>query len=129
MLPRSERLARRRDFAAVYARKKSWANPLLALYVRRHTGDEYAETRRFGFSVSKKVGKATVRNTVKRRLRALCRARGEQWWRGFDVVLVARAASASASYAELESAVCDLMTRAGLLAGGPAAGEPARRRE
>jgi ribonuclease P protein component len=114
VLPRAERLARRRDFAAVYARKKSWAGPLVVLYVRRHNEPGLAETRRFGFSVSKKVGKATVRNTVKRRLRAICRERGRRWRRGFDAVLVARAAAAGATYAALDAAVCELMARAGL---------------
>ena len=116
MLPRAERLARRRDFAAVYARKKSWAGPLVVLYVRRHNEAELAETRRFGFSVSKKVGKAAVRNRVKRRLRAICRERAPRWRRGFDIVLVARSPAAGAAYADLDAAVCDLMARAGLSA-------------
>ncbi len=114
MLPREERLARRRDFAAVYARKKSWAGPLLVLYVRRHNEPALAETRRFGFSVSKKVGKAVLRNRVKRRLRAICRERAPGWRRGFDAVLVVRAPAAGATYAELEGALGELMVRAGL---------------
>ena len=116
-MPATERLAKRRDFAAVYARKRSWAGPLLVLYLRRHDSDgPDAETRRFGFSVSKKVGKAHDRNRIKRRLREVCRLRGMEWRRGFDVIFVVRNAAATASYAELETAVCQLMTRAGLLA-------------
>jgi ribonuclease P protein component len=120
LLPAEERLTHRRDFAAVYGRKRSWAHPLLALYVRRHGGgsDEKTETRRFGFSVSKKVGKAHDRNRVKRRLRALCRAHRGEWRRGFDAVFVARTAAQAASYTELEGAVCDLMRRADLVAAG-----------
>lgn len=125
MLPRSERLTRRRDFAAVYARKRSWALPLLVLYVRRHgtptaperTGETIvaAETRRFGFSVSKKVGKAHDRNRVKRRLREICRKNGAAWrHHGFDVIFVARSSAAEASYSDLEEAACRLMARAGL---------------
>lgn len=124
-------MARRRDFAAVYGRKKSWADPLLVLYVRRFAPDgPDAETRRLGFSVSKKVGKAHDRNGVKRRLRAICRthcvpvansdeergASGDAWRRGFDAVFVARSASASASYDELDQSVVSLMGRAGLVA-------------
>ena len=114
MLSREERLTRRRDFAAVYGRKKSWAGPLLVLYVRRHSPAETAETRRFGFSVSKKVGKAVVRNRVKRRLRAICAARGAGWRHGFDAIFVARSSAAEATFAELDAAVCALMGRAGL---------------
>jgi ribonuclease P protein component len=122
VLARAERLQRRRDFAAVYARKKSWASPLLVLYVRRHSPEsEWGETRRFGFSVSKKVSKgAVVRNRVKRRLRAICRARGPHWRKGFDAVFVARSACARASYADLETAVCALVGRAGLAAAATA---------
>lgn len=118
MLSRAERLQRRRDFAATYARKKSWTSSLLAFYVRRHSPEgEQGETRRFGFSVSKKVSKsAVVRNRVKRRLREICRAHGPQWRKGFDAVIVARSASVNASYAELEAAVRALVARAGLAA-------------
>ncbi len=119
VLTRAERLTRRRDFAATYGRKKSWAGPLAVLYVRRHPPEsEEAETRRFGFSVSKKVGKAVVRNRVKRRLRTICRRRGPGLRRGFDTVLVARSAAASATYAELDAAVGILFGRAGLEASG-----------
>ncbi|MBC8141011.1 MAG: ribonuclease P protein component [Armatimonadetes bacterium] len=121
MLPKPHRLARRRDFNAVYARKKSWANALLVLHVRwygRESAD--ASTRRWGFSVSKKVGKAHDRNRVKRRLRDVCRLLGsgtdsESWKIGFDAVFVARTPTAEVAYRELESAVRDLSRRAGLI--------------
>lgn len=113
MLPKAERLTRQRDFAAVYARKRSWANGLVVLYVRRHAPEsEWSETRRFGFSVSKKVGKAHVRNAVKRRLRAICRAHAPDWRSGFDAVIVARSAAADAEYAALDAAVAELANRA-----------------
>lgn len=121
MLPKPNRLARRRDFAAVYGRKKSWANPLLVLHVRWHPKENAgAETRRFGFSVSKKVGKAHDRNGVKRRLREICRlvgnpSDGEAWRQGFDAVFVARSESAHASYTELGNAVRELGRRGGVL--------------
>ena len=115
-MSRAERLTRRRDFAAVFARKKSWAGPLLVLYVRRYPAedDEHAETRRFGFSVSKKVGKAHDRNRVKRRLRAICRAHGHGWRRGFDAVVVARTPASGVAYVELDAALRALIDRAGL---------------
>lgn len=126
MLSREERLTRRRDFAAVYGRKKSWAGPLLVLYVRRHSPADPAETRCFGFSVSKKVGKAVVRNRVKRRLRAICAVRGREWRRGFDAIFVARSAAAEATFADLDAALCALMGRAGLYAGATAVSEYSR---
>ena len=123
MLPRAERLLRRQDFSATYGRKTSWVSPLLVLYIRRYPSGSSngnsqdgnpGETRRFGFSVSKKVGKAVCRNRVKRRLRAICRERSPGLRRGFDAVLVARSAAADAVYADLDAAVHDLFARARL---------------
>jgi ribonuclease P protein component len=152
MLARSQRLTRRRDFAAVYGREnegkkpakgqagqsRSWSHPLLVLYVRRYpqgtpdvslavptilpladpqtgiTNLQESVTRRFGFSVSKKVGKAHDRNRVKRRLREICRAEQDGWQTGFDAVFIARAPAATASFTELRQSVCYLMERARL---------------
>lgn len=69
---------------------------------------------RYGISVSKRVGKAVVRNRVKRLLRESMRVKHIK--PGWDVVLVARAASAGASYVNLDKSVNGLLTRAGLLA-------------
>ena len=118
MLPREHRLTERRDFAAVYARKKSWADNRLVLYVRRYKPEE-SETPRFGFSVSKKVGKAHVRNKVKRRLRHICRACQKLWAIGFDVIFVARGAAAEATFADMDISVRNLMRRAGILVQPP----------
>ncbi|GAB4462425.1 MAG: hypothetical protein OHK0029_29250 [Armatimonadaceae bacterium] len=120
MLPKQERLTRNRDFQAVYSRKRNWVHPLLVLYVRNYGSEtDTGETRRFGFSVSKKVGKAHDRNRVKRRLREICRAQNDRWRTGFDVVVVARPASVNASFAELQAAILDVATKAKLLSAKP----------
>ncbi len=59
-----------------------------------------AETTRAGFIASKKVGKATVRNRAKRRLKALFRELS--YSRGGDFVLVARAGIEDADYNRLK---------------------------
>ena len=117
MLPQSERLTRKRDFAHVYGRKKSIASPLLVLYVRRYDAKgPHAETRRMGFVVSKKAAKrAHDRNKVKRRLREICRLHRGEWRRGWDAVWVARTEAVHASYADLDKTVCALVRRAGFV--------------
>lgn len=126
MLARRERLTRRQDFAAVYARKKSWANGLLVLYVRRHElSGPLAETRRVGFSVSKKVGKAHDRNKVKRRLRETIRKWSPHLAVGFDAIWVVRSGAASASFSQLEDAALSLLGRAKMLHGRPEVVQPA----
>lgn len=63
-------LRKRSDFLAANAGRRA-ATPGFVLLVRnREDGDPL---KRIGFTVSKKVGKAVVRNRMKRRFRALAR--------------------------------------------------------
>lgn len=59
---------------------------------------------RFGFTVSKKIGGAVVRNRVRRRLRALVAAlEPGQVRQGCDYVLIARPGAVERPYQELRS--------------------------
>lgn len=82
--------------------------PGFVLLVRdRADGDEEA---RIGFTVTKKIGNAVVRNRMKRRLRALSRdVLAAQGVTGADHVLIGRAGGVERDYAvmkaELEKAL------------------------
>lgn len=67
---------------------------------------------RVGITVSGRVGKAVVRNRVRRRLRAALDARLEQLPPHSDVVVAARPASASAAWSELCAALDATLARA-----------------
>ncbi len=56
---------------------------------------------RLGLSVSKKVGHAVTRNSVRRRLKEIFHSSGVRLPRDCDLVVSARPAAASASYQEL----------------------------
>ena len=68
---------------------------------------------RCGFSVSKQVGKAVVRNRVKRLLREILRVMPLK--PGWDLVFIARPAAADAEYSDIRTVIQDLLSRADLL--------------
>jgi ribonuclease P protein component len=75
---------------------------------------------RFAFSISKRVGKAVVRNKVRRRLREIVRRQPVR--EGFDVVIVARPPAADSTFPALEAETLLLLKRARLLEAQPAEG-------
>ena len=96
---RHERLRKRADFSEVMRKGRRARHPLLQFVALRTDSG----ITRVGFSVSKQVGGAVIRNRVKRRLRMI--VRGMDWIPGFDLVIVARSGAESASYGELERIV------------------------
>lgn len=92
------RVKKRRDFTRVYQRGKSHAGKYIVLYRYKTRLDTY----RVGFTVSKKVGNAVVRNKVRRRLKEIARLQPELFQPGRDYILIARPAAAQVTYRELE---------------------------
>ncbi len=97
------------QYAVVYGEGRSWANSLLVVKALPNG----LGLSRYGFSISRRVGKAVTRNRVKRLLREISRTAPIEM--GWDVVIIARPATAAIDYDGLGKAVRDLLLRAGLL--------------
>jgi ribonuclease P protein component len=110
-MDRRYRLRDDEQFRRVRSEGRSWSHLLLVL-CSLPNGLDYS---RFGFSVSKRVGKAVVRNRVKRLLREAARARQALVEPGYDVVFVAREPIGDADYPQVDRAVEQLLAEAGLL--------------
>jgi len=110
-MKKRERLKARKDFVSVYRKGRAWANRLLVLRALPSGLPHH----RYGFVASKRVGKAVVRNRLKRRLREGLRPLAVQ--PGWDLILLARPPAAEASYHELREAIANLLSRARLLDG------------
>lgn len=88
-----------------------FANGFLVLYARKNR----TEGNRVGVTVSKKLGKAHVRNRVRRRIREVYRLNEAQFQPGWDIVVVARTKAIDADFNELTKAYLSLAKKAGIL--------------
>ena len=86
-------------------------NAFLVLYARRNREG----INRVGVTVSKKLGKAVVRNRVRRRLREVYRLNESRFLPGWDIVVVARGRAIEASFSELTKAYLTLAKKLGIL--------------
>ena len=109
---RGERyLTRDRQFQLVYNSGRSWAGREIVIRALPNGLD----LTRYGFAVGKRVGKAVVRNRVKRRLREIVRQKPLR--AGWDIIFIARSPAAQADFTSLEKSVTSLLLKAGLTLG------------
>ncbi len=87
------------------------ANGLLVLYARKNRG----ATNRVGITVNKKLGKAHIRNRMRRRLREVYRLNEDKFLPGWDIVVVARTKAVFADFDALTRAYLQLAEKAGIL--------------
>ncbi|MEU6443917.1 ribonuclease P protein component [Streptomyces sp. NPDC047046] len=121
MLPSDNRLRRREDFSTAVRRGRRAGRPLLVVHLKSGSTDPHATGEstppvRAGFVVSKAVGKAVVRTSVKRKLRHLIRDRLSLLPPGSLVVVRALPGAGDADHAQLARDLDAALKR--LLGGG-----------
>jgi len=104
-------LTKRAQFGLVYDEGSSWVSSAIVMKALPNGLD----ASRYGFTVSRRVGKAVVRNRIKRLLREILRQTTLQ--PGWDIIFIARSSTARTDYASLGKSVRGLLFRAGLLVG------------
>ncbi len=85
------------QFRRIYKSGKSCARPTLVLYARQNG----QSGNRLGITVSKKIGKAVLRNRAKRRLREVFRANSHILKSGYDFILVSRGRTPFSDFSSL----------------------------
>jgi ribonuclease P protein component len=109
-MQKSYRIRKNKQFQYIYRKGKSVAcRELVLIYVK-------ASKLQAGFSVSKKVGNAVVRNRVKRRIRECFRQQMHELKDGY-YVFSARPAAAEADYQVLNHAILVLLKQQKLYKG------------
>ncbi|MFQ5879898.1 MAG: ribonuclease P protein component [Dehalococcoidia bacterium] len=103
------RLRGRRNFLTVYNQGRTWANELLVLKALANG----LPHNRYAFAVGRRLGKAVVRNRLRRRLREGVRSLTLAG--GWDVIVVARRPAVVADYHRLQAAAASVLQRASML--------------
>lgn len=109
MLKRKYRLTKNGSFSYIYAHGTRVSEKKIRLnYVSAGSGVHV------GFSVSNKIGKAVVRNKLKRRMRAVMEGYCPRL-RPCQAVFVAAPGAAELCYGEIEAQMTSCLVRAGLI--------------
>ena len=90
---------------------RSWSNRLAVLCAQRN-GLDY---NRYGLAVGRRIGKAVVRNRIKRLFRETIRLRHDTIDPGWDMVFIARAPIREAAFQAIEDAITQLLQQARLV--------------
>lgn len=111
-MKRTFRLKSSLDFQAVYTKGRSVANKAAVLYV---LPQKPPRPSRIGFAAGKKLGKAVVRNRIKRRVKEAVRLIWPRVKPGQNLVIIARQSARDMVFTQLQARVAELFERAGVL--------------
>jgi ribonuclease P protein component len=112
-LPKTRRLTQASEYERVKASGNSLHGRLMVLGILIVEGDM---PFRSGIVTSRKIGDATVRNRLRRRMRDMIRTEQQRVRGGLWLVMIARRPAANASYAMLKDEWLRLAERASILA-------------
>lgn len=101
MLKQLQRVRLESDYKYILNRgKKSYSQ--FFLLSKAYQKDTSLVSSRFGFITSKKVGKAHIRNKLRRQFRELIRSEIDNIKPGFDIVIVVSPKAVGATFSEIQ---------------------------
>lgn len=104
-------LSENREFQRVYAKGRYYVSPVLVTYVLK----THRKCLRVGITASKKTGNAVKRNRSRRVIREALRPYVSSVRPGYDLVLVARAATPQSKSTEIAPVLARHLKLAGVL--------------
>lgn len=98
-MQRQLRLRDNKDFTRVYRRGKAYSNRDFKIVIAKNK----LAHNRYGFSISKKFGKAYERNVMKRRLKEIIRLDESRFPQGYDFIIIPKDNAKKHDYWTLKS--------------------------
>jgi len=110
MLKRINRLKKRYQFNYVYKSGEHFSGEHMVLYVV----SSKTKNIKVGLAVTKKIGKAVVRNRVRRQLREIIKKQVPNLKQNYNIIVVARENITSTSFENLTNEFLKLIKKANL---------------
>lgn len=101
------RLRKNKDYQRVYRKSKRVYNRDLTILLMKNG----LNTRRFGFTLSKKFGKANKRNKVRRKLKEIIRLNIDRFDNGYDYVIIPKSRLIDMTYQEITKTLFHCLKR------------------
>ena len=95
------------DFTRVYRKNDAFFNRDFTVLIKNNGLNH----PRFGFSISKKIGKANERNLLKRRLREICRLNYSKL-NGVDIIIIPKKHVTAYDYLKLKKTLGHVLSKA-----------------
>jgi ribonuclease P protein component len=112
MLPKINRIKRKKDFEIIFKNGLNFKDTFLVLKVFKNKSD----FTRFGFIISQKVSKkAVVRNKIRRRLAEIVWSEFKEIKKGLDIVIICLPGLEKEDFSELEISVNKIFKKAKIL--------------
>ena len=105
MLQNANRIKKRKEFGYIY---KNGDTVFSKNFTMLYTSNKFKLVR-IGISVSKKVGKAYMRNKIKRQIRAVCRLNLNEFPINHNYVIIPKATVVDLTYKEMEKEILSLV--------------------
>lgn len=97
-----------REFTEIINLNKNIKNNYYSIYYRKNNEDN-----RYGITIPKKIGKANVRNKIKRRVKNIIDTNKKCVHNGYDYVIIIRKGILDLTYREMETELINLIEKIG----------------
>jgi len=114
---KSERIHKTKDFQNIYNKGKIYRSAHLTIFVLNRGKIQKIPDVRVGIIIPRKVGKATKRNKLKRRIREIFRLNKHLIVPGHDILIYAKKSATELSFLELKQDVLELFRKGKIYSG------------